>query len=106
MKQRIKLDIFVNFLKKETFFYTLKQQWFFLIPFYSFEDAATILLNRTLYVFYKLPSATNQQLFCITERDIGQGPLNHIPALYELLSSVLWLTLSFGEVSMTCRRMQ
>ena len=28
-KQRVRLDIFVNFLKKETFFYTLKQQWFF-----------------------------------------------------------------------------
>ena len=50
-----------------------------------------------LYVFfYKLYSATNQQLFCVTKSDIRQGPLNHAPPLYELLPSVLWLMLSFG----------
>ena len=55
--------------------------------------------------FSKLLSATKQELFCITERAIGQGPSNHTPILYELLISVVWLTLSFGEVLKTCRRM-
>ena len=36
---------------------------------------------------------------------IGQGPSNHTSLLYELLVSVLWFTLSFGEVSKTCIKM-
>ena len=57
---------------------------------------------ETYIVFSKLFSATNQKLFCVTESDIRQGPSNHTSPLYELLVSVLWLTLSFGEVSKTC----
>ena len=79
---------FLLIFPKRNIYYTLKQQWFYLISFYTFEG-----------VRY------NQQLFCVTENDIGQGPLNHTPPLYELLASILWLTLSFGEVSKTCREM-
>ena len=39
--------------------------------------------------FSKLPSATDQHLFCVTESNIGQGPLNHTLPLYELVASVL-----------------
>ena len=31
-----------------------------------------MFLSRTLYFFSKLPSATYQQLFCVTETDIGR----------------------------------
>ena len=91
-KQIIKLEIFVNFLKKKHFlhFKTGIILFDFILQFWR----STILLSRTLYLFYTLPSATNQQLFCVIKQP-----------LYELLPSVLWLTLSFGEVSMTCRRM-
>ena len=89
----------------QTFFYTLKQQCFF-ISFCSFERVQHFWLE--LCIFYsKLLSASNQQLFCITESDIRQGPSNHTAPLYELLVSVYWfrLTLSFGKMSKTYRRM-
>ena len=41
-KQRINLDIFVNFLKKKRFFYTLKQ-YFCLISFFSFWRKAILV---------------------------------------------------------------
>ena len=88
--------------QKETFFYTLKQQ--FSISFCSFEGVRYFWVELCI-IFSKLLSATDQQLFCVTESDIWQGPSNHTPPLYELLVSVLWLTLSFDEVSKTCRRM-
>ena len=99
-KQRIKLNIFVNFLKKKNFFYTSKQHFF--ISIWSFEGVQLFWLE--LAIFYsKLLSATNQQLFLRHWK--RYRPSNHIAPLYELLVSVLWLTLSFGEVSKTCRRM-
>ena len=66
---------------------------------------SAIFLSRTLYLFLQLLSVANQQLFCVTESDIGQGPSNYALLLYKLLVLVLWFTLSFGEVSKTCRRM-
>ena len=102
-KQRIKLEISVIFLKKKHFFYTLRQQHFF-ISFCSFEGVRYFWVELCIF-FSKLLSATNQQLFCVTENSIEQEPSNHTPPLYELLVSVLWLALSFGKVSKACRRM-
>ena len=95
---------FLLIFPKRNIYYTSKQQWFYLISFYTFEGVRYFWV-KLCFFFSKLPSATNQQLFCVTENDIGQGPLNHTPPLYELLASILWLTLSFGEVSKTCREM-
>ena len=53
-----------------------------------------------LYHFSNLPSATNQQLFCDTESDIGHGPLSHTVPLYELLAS----TLSLNWALVKCQR--
>ena len=92
---------FLSFSQKEAFFYTLKQQSFFLILFCSFEGVQYFWVELCIF-FSKLLSATYQQLFCVTESDIGQEPSNHTPSLYEL--SVVWLRLSFGEVSNTCRK--
>ena len=102
-KERVNVH-FCQFSQKETFFYTLKQQKIFLISLCGFEGVQHFWLDLCIF-FSKLLSATNQQLFCVTESDIGQGPSNHTPPLYKLLVSVVWLTLSFGEVSKTCRRM-
>ena len=99
-KQRIKLDIFVNFLKKKHFF-TLQNNIFF-ISICSFEGVQHFWFE--LAIFYsKLLSATNQQLFLRHWKQYR--PSNHIAPLYEPLVSVLWVTLSFGEVLKTCRRM-
>ena len=57
-KQRIKLEIFVKFLKKKTFFYTLKQQWFILYAFYSFEGVGYCWVELC-YFFFQVPSTTN-----------------------------------------------
>ena len=74
----------------------------FLISICSFEGVQHFWLE--LAIFYsKLLSATNQQLF--SRHWKRYWPSNHIAPLYELLFSVLWLTLSFGEVPKTCRRM-
>ena len=87
--------------QKKTFFYTSKQHFFF-ISIWSFEGVRLFWLE--LAIFYsKLLSATNQQLF--SRHWKRYWPSHHIAPLYELLVSVLWLTLSFGEVSKTCRRM-
>ena len=92
---------FCQFSQKETSFYTSKQHFVF-ISICSFEGVQHFWLE--LAVFYsKLLSATNQQLFLRHWK--RYRPSNHIAPLYELLVSVLWLTLSFGEVSKTCRRM-
>ena len=84
IKQRIKLDIFVNFLKKKHFLYFKTRIIFsgFILQFWR----STILLNQTLYIFF--------QVALWSKGDIGQGPSNHNPLLYELL-----------EGSNTCRRM-
>ena len=44
-KRRIKLNIFVNFLKDKHFFYILRQQQFFLISFCSFEGVRYFLVE-------------------------------------------------------------
>ena len=80
--QKIKLDIFVEFLKKKQFLH-FKTIIIFFILFCSFWRSE-LLLSRTLYLFSKLLSATNQQLLFVTESDIGQVPSNHTSPLYEL----------------------
>ena len=84
-KQRTELDIFVNFLKKKHFFYTLSNSCF--ISFYLFKEERCFWVELCIF-FSTLPSFTNQQLSCVTERNIGPGPWNHTPHLYELLVSV------------------
>ena len=49
-----------------------------LFDFISQFWRSAILLSRTLHLFSKLASATNQQLFCVTEIDIGQRPLMNL----------------------------
>ena len=92
-KQIIK---FLSIFSKRNFFYTLKQQHFF-VSFYSFEGVPYFWVKLWI-VFSKLLSAANQQLFYATEDDIGQGPSNHAPLLYKLLVLVLRFTLSLGDV--------
>ena len=95
---------FLSVFSKRNFSLHFKQQWLFFISFYSFEEVRYFWAELCIF-FSKLPSRTNQQLFCLIESDIGWGHLNHTPPLYELLASVLRLILSSGEVSKTCRKM-
>ena len=71
-EKSIKLDIFVNSLRKKHF-YTLKQQWLFLISFYSFEGERYFWVKLCIFL-YKLPSVINQQLFAslkvISDKDL------------------------------------
>ena len=98
-EQRIKLDIFVNFLKKNHFLDFKTTIIFFWFRFAVLKEWDTFESNSVSFF------PTTQLLLCVTESNIGQGPSNHTPPLYEVLASVVWLTLSFGEVSKTCRRM-
>ena len=66
----------MSIFSERNIFYTLKQQWIFLTSFYSFEGVRYFWVELCIFS-YKLPSATNQQLFSVTESDIGQGPSNH-----------------------------
>ena len=92
---------FLSIFSKRNIFLHFKAT-FFLISIWSFEGVQLFWLE--LAIFYsKLLSATNQQLFLRHWK--RYRPSNHIAPLYELLVSVLWLTLSFGKVSKTCRRM-
>ena len=92
---------FLSIFSKRNIFLHFKTTFFF-ISICSFEGVQHFWLE--LAIFYsKLLSATNQQLFLRHWK--RYRPSNHIAPLYELLVSVLWLTLSFGEVSKTCRRM-
>ena len=99
-KQRIKLDIFVNFLKTKHFF-TLQNNSNF---FHSFHRLPYFWVKHCIF-FSKLLSATNQQWLCVTENDFEREFSDLISHLYELLVSVLWLKLSFGEASKSCVRM-
>ena len=54
-------------------------------------------MSRTLYLFLQVALCDNQELFYVTEGDIGQGPSNHAPLLYKLLVLVLRFTLSLGD---------
>ena len=74
-KKRIKLDTFSHF--------KITMIFHFILQF----SKSVAPLSRIL--FSKLFLATNSQLFCVTESDIGQGSSNHTPPLYELLVSVL-----------------
>ena len=92
---------FLSIFSKRNIFLHFKTTFFF-ISICSFEGVQHFWLE--LAIFYsKLLSATNQQLFLRHWK--RYRPSNHIAPLYELLVSVLWLTLSFGKVSKTCRRM-
>ena len=88
-----KRNIFLHFKTNIIFSNFILQFW-----------KSTILFSRILYLIFQV-ALSKQQSFCVTERDIRQEPLNHTPPLYVLLVSVLWLILSFDEVSKTCRRM-
>ena len=74
-KQRIKLDIFVNFIKKKCFlnFKTI----FFLISFCSFEALRYFWVELCIFVS-KLLSATNQQLFA-SLKTISHMDLQTVP---------------------------
>ena len=69
---------------KRNIFLEFKTTIIFLISFFSFERVRYFWFKLCNF-FSKLLPATNQQLFCVTESDIGQGPSNHTPLLYELL---------------------
>ena len=87
---------FCQFCQKMKYFFD------FILQFWG----SAIFLSWTLYLFFcKWFSGINQQLLCVSENDIRQGPSNHSPPLYELLFSVVWLILTFGEVSKIYRRM-
>ena len=91
-KQKIKLDIFVNFVEKKNNFLDFKLTMIFF--YFIFQVWRTVIFWVKFFIFYsKLHSETNQQLFCPTESDIGQGPSNHI------LPLALW---AFAFNSMTC----
>ena len=100
-EQKIKLDIFVNFLKKKHFF-TLQNNIFFYFNLQFWRSAT--LLTRTRYLLF--------QVALCNQPTIVFAPLKAISTfkpyctLYELLVSVLWITFSFGEVSKTCRGIQ
>ena len=96
-KQMIKSDLSVNFLKKKLLLLHFKTTTFFLFDFTVLKECSTFEWNSWI-VFSKLLSASNQQLFCITEGNIGQEPSNHVPLLYKLLVLLLWFTLSLGDV--------
>ena len=75
-KQRIKLNIFVNFFKKKHFFYTLRQQSFFFISFPSFEG---VRYSNYLSFFPSYPMHPTNSCFAllkaILDRDL-QNILN------------------------------
>ena len=99
-ESRIKVGISVNFLKNKHFF-TLQNNDFFYFNL-QFWRSATLLI-RTLYILFQIA-------FC-NQLTIIFAPLKAISTFkryctpYELLVSVLWLTLSFDEASKTYRRM-
>ena len=72
-KQRIKLEIIVNFLKKKHFCRVENNNNFLQNSFWSFEGVQYFWVELWIF-FSKLLSATNQQLFCVKESDVGQGP--------------------------------
>ena len=61
---------FLSIFLKRKIFYTLKQQWFFLISFYSFEGIQYFWVELCIF-FYKSPSATTQlvSLKVISDKD-------------------------------------
>ena len=90
-KQKVKLNIFVNFLIKKTFF-TLQNNNFFSFHFAVLTECNTFESNSVFFYFFQVAlckPVTNKQLFWVTESDIGQGPPNHVPPLYELLVSAV-----------------
>ena len=78
-KQGMKLEIFINFLKKRHFlhFKTMIIFFGFILQFWR----SVILLSQTLHLFF--------QVALCNKSSIRQGPSNHTPLLYELLASVL-----------------
>ena len=101
---------FLSIFSKKTFFTLWNNNDSFSFHFTVLKVCNTFESN-SVFLFYKLSYATNQTMQptnqpsnqCVTENDIGQGPLHHTALCYELLPSALWLTLSFGEVSRTWR---
>ena len=85
-KQRIKLVIFVNFLKKKHFFCNLEQP--FSISSYSFWRSA-ILLTRTHYLFFEV-ALCNQSTIVF-------APLKAI-SIFKLYCIPLW-TIGFSTVT-------
>ena len=99
-KQRIKLDIFVNFLKKKHFF-TLQSNNFFYFNLKFWRSAN--LLTRTRYLLFQVSLCNELTIVFAPLKAISIFKPYYTPC--DLLVSALWLTLSFGEVSKTCRKM-
>ena len=79
-KQRIKLDIFVNFLKKKHFF-TLQNNIFFLFQFVVLKECNTFDSNSLSFI----PSCCLQpakNCFCATESDIDLQTILHASMNY------------------------
>ena len=97
-KQRLKLGFCVNFLKKKQFLH-FKTTIFFLTSFCSSEGVRYFWVE--LYLFFPIwPLQPTNNCLVSLKAILERSSYN--PPLYELLVSVLWLTLSFDEVP--CRK--
>ena len=90
--------IFLSISSNRNLFYTLRQQSFF-FHFISQFWRSAILFSRTLYLFFQVTLCNQPIVVYVTESDMRQEPSNHTQPSYELLFSILWLTLNIGEVS-------
>ena len=87
--------ISLSISSKTNIFYTL----IILFHFISQFCRSAILFSRTLYLFFQVTLCNQPIVVYVTESDMRQGPSNHTQPSYELLVSILWLTLNIGEVS-------
>ena len=55
----------------------------------TFESNHTSMIELCIF-FSKLHSITNLQLFCVTERDIEQGPSKHTSPFYVVSYIKIW----------------
>ena len=89
---------FLSIFSKEKHFFT-KQQFFFDFTLQFMKQCNTFDSNSLSFIpNYSLQPTNNYHWK-------RYRPSNHTAPLYELLVSVLWLTLSFSQVSKICRRM-
>ena len=85
-KQRIKLDVFVNFLKKKPLFLHFKTTTFFLFHFTVLKECNTFESNSESFSPSWSLQPTNS---CFTSLKAISGPPNHAPLLYKLLVLLL-----------------
>ena len=95
--------IFVNILKKKHFFILLNNNIFCWLNFAVLNECDTFESNSLS--LFQVTLSNQPRVLLHHWGDIGQRPSNHPLLLYELLVSVVWLKLSFDEVSKTCKRM-